>query len=250
MRNDRTLWSDVIEKVALPSPPNAVGRARAFFNHGMDYLTRDELDLAMKDFRVAHTLGALKGEALFAMGMTQHAMGRPTEALKLLQQAEEAGYSGGLLHFHRGESQYATGMMTEAMDSYTLALAQPIPAVQTERAHAHRADAALRLSKFSNAKADFEWLLERQPKQARYLMGLGLTRLGLKDASGALVTFDALVIEKPDALAYYGRALAQHHLGNRAAAQEDIGKAVNLEPNNATYRRIQESIKRNEKLSL
>jgi|GEM_PF-716836 hypothetical protein len=250
MKNDQTVWTDVIEKVDLPSPPNAVGRARAFMNHGMNNLKRDELDLAMKDFSVAHTLGAVKGEALFAMGMTQHAMGRPTEALKLLQQAEAAGYSGALLQFHRGESQYAVGMMAEAIDNYTQALAQPLPDLQTERAHANRADAALRLSKFSNAKADFEWLLMRQPKQARYLMGLGLTRLGLKDASGALQTFDMLVIEKPDALAYYGRALAQYNLGNKAAAQEDIGKSVHLEPNNMTYKQIQESISKGEKLSL
>jgi len=250
MRNEQTLWTDVIEKVSLPSPPNAVGRARAFFNHGMNNLKRDELDLAMRDFSVAHTLGAVKGEALFAMGMTRHAMGQPAEALKLLQQAEVAGYSGALLQFHRGESQFAMGMMAEASDNYTKALAQPLGELETETAHAHRADAALRLSKFSNAKADFEWLLARQPKQARYLMGLGLTRLGLKDASGALETFNALVIEKPDALTYYGRALAQYHLGNKAAAQEDIGKAIQLEPNNMTYRQIQESIKKGEKLSL
>lgn len=250
MRNQQTVWTDVIEKVALPSPPNAVGRARAFFNHGMNNLKLHELDLAMRDFSVAHTLGAVKGEALFAMGMTRHAMGQPAEALKLLQQAEVAGYSGALLQLHRGESQFALGMMAEASDNYTKALSQPLGELETETAHAHRADAALRLSRFLNAKDDFEWLLARQPKQTRYLMGFGLSRLGLKDASGALQTFNALVTEKPDALAYYGRALAQYHLGNKVAAQEDISKAVHMEPRNTTYRQIQESINRGEKLSL
>jgi tetratricopeptide (TPR) repeat protein len=250
MRNEQVVWTDVIEKITMPSPPNAVGRARAFMNHGMNNLKKDELDLAMKDFNVAHSLGAVKGEALFAMGMTQHAMGHPGEGLKLLQQAEATGYSGGLLPFHRGESQYAMGMYAEALESYTLALAQPLRELQTERAHANRADAALRLGRYSSAKTDFEWLLARQPEQPRYLMGYGLTHLGLKDAAGALLTFNKLVTVKPDALAYYGRALAQYHLGNRAAAKDDIAKSVQIEPNNPTYKKIQEGINSGEKLAL
>lgn len=250
MRNDQTVWTDAIEKVTLPGAANAVGRARAFMNHGMDNLKRSELDLAMKDFGVAQSLGASKGEALFAMGMTQRAMERPAEAMKLLQQAENAGYSGKLLQFHRGESQFALGLMADAFDSYTRALALPLDELHLERAHANRAEVAMRLGKFSDARTDFEWLLARNPKQTRYLLGLGLTRLGLKDAAGALQTFNGLMLEKPDALAFYGRALAQHNLGNKEAAQEDIAKAVELDPGNAVYKQVQESIKKGEKISL
>jgi tetratricopeptide (TPR) repeat protein len=250
MRNDRTVWTDALEKDTVPGDANAVGRARAYMNHGMDLLKRSELDLAMKDFSVAHALGSIKGEALFAMGMTQHAAGRPTEALKLLQQAEAAGYSGKMLQFHRGESQFVLGMMAEAVDSYTRALALPLDEVPTVQSRANRADAAMRLNKFADAKADFEWLLAKQPKQARYLAGLGLAQLGLQDATGALETFNMLVLEKPDALAFYGRALAQHHLGNKLGAQEDIARAVQMEPANAVYKQVQESIKKGEKLSL
>ncbi len=250
MKNDQAIWSDVIAKMTLPGSPNAVGRARAFMNHGMERLERSELSLAMNDFKVAQALGAISGEALFAMGMTQHAMGRPAEALELLRQAEAAGYSGPLLHFHRGESQYALGMMAEAIDNYTKVLAQPLYELQKERARIGRADAALRLSRFSDAKIDFEWLTTQRPKQTQYLMGLGLSRLGLKDAAGALQTFNTMMLEKPDALAYYGRSLAQYHLGNKVDAERDIEKAVQLEPKNAVYRQVQESIKRGEKLSL
>ena len=250
MRNDQTVWTDVLGKDSLPGAANAVGRARPYMNHGMDRLKRFELDLAMRDFSAAHALGAVKGEALFAMGMTQHAMGRPEDALKFLKQAEAAGYSGNLLQFHRGESQYALGLMAEAVESYTKALALPLKEVPTEQARANRADAGLLLHNFAQAKADFEWLLAKRPKQARYLAGFGLARLGLGDAAGALETFNALMAEKPDALAFYGRALAQHNLGNRLAAQEDIAKAVQLEPANAVYKQVQESIKRGEKLSL
>jgi hypothetical protein len=55
---------------------------------------------------------------------------------------------------------------------------------------------------------------------------------------------------KPDALAFYGRALAQNKLGNNAAALQDIARAVELEPKNMAYQQVQERIKKGESLSL
>jgi Flp pilus assembly protein TadD len=250
MQNALVVWADVMDKVTVPGAPNAVGRSRAFMNHGMERLKRFEFDLAMKDFSAAHKLGAIKGEALFAMGMTRRAKGDPVGALQLLQQAESAGYTDGRLHFQRAQAFAALGSVTEAIQSYTQSLALPSAGNYEEAARADRADLAMRLSRFEDAKVDFEWLLTRSPKQTRYLMGLGLAQLGLKNATGALQTFNALMLEKPDALAYYGRALSQHQLGNKVAALEDIGKAVQMEPSNAVYKQVQESIKKGEKLSL
>jgi tetratricopeptide (TPR) repeat protein len=250
MRNSQTVWKDVMDKTDIPGNPAAVGRARSFMNHGMEQLRRSELDLAMRDFRAAQELGALKGEALFAMGMTLQAARRPSEALKLLNQAGDAGYSDNVLDFHRGESQYALGLFADAVSSYTMALAKPLAEVPKEQALAQRADGFMRLERFSEAKSDFELLLTRSPKNQRYLMGGGLSRLGLKDAKGALEMFDAMINEQPTALGFYGRALALQSLSSKASAQEAIGKAVEMEPGNAVYRQVQESIRKGEKLSL
>lgn len=256
MRNDQTVWTDVADKTEVPGAPNAVGRGRAFMNLGMNLLKRSELEMAMKDFGIARRLGAVGGAPMFAIGMTQNALRKPDEALQSLQQAEAAGYSGNLLHFHRGESLYALGKMAEAMDSYTKALAPTrarSPALgdlPTEQAREHRAEAAMRLQRFAEAKSDYEALLARNPKEPRDLMGLGLAQLGLKDATAALATFEILMQAKPDALAFYGRALAHHSLGEKAAAQDDIARAVQLEPSNAIYKQVQESIKKGERLSL
>lgn len=250
MHNAKSVWEDAIQKTSLPGASNAVGRARPFMNQGAEHLKRFEFELAAKDFGIADALGAIGGEALFSMGMAQRAMGRHAEALQLLTQAKNAGYSGSQLHFQMGEAQAELGMTAEAIDNYTKALALQLGKDQAEQALAHRADAAMRINRFANAKADFESLLKRQPKQSRYLLGLGLAKLGLKDAAGALDTFNVLMTEKPDALAFYGRALAQHNLGNKAAAQEDIAAAVRLDPDNAVYKQVQESIKKGDKLSL
>ena len=250
MRDVRTVWTDAIDKTSIPGASNAVGRDRPFLNRGMNHLKRLELDFALKDFNVAQSLGASGGQALFAMGMTQHALGRPTMALELLDKAEVEGYSGKILHFHRGEAEFALGFYARAFASYTKALDQPTKDVPIELARAHRADAAMRLEQFADAKVDFEALTAIDSKQPRYRVGLGLARLGLKDAAGSLETFDSLVMERPDALAFYGRALAQYNLGNKAAAIQDIEKAVELEPGNPAYKQVQESIKKGENLSL
>jgi Flp pilus assembly protein TadD len=250
MRNDRTVWTDAVDKSNVPGVANAVGRARPFMNRGMAQLKRLDFEPAMRDFNVANSLGAAGGEALFAMGMTQHALGRPAEALQFLQKAEAAGYSNKLLHFHRGESEFVMGLYEKAILSYTQALDNPSKEIPVELAHAHRAESEMRIQKYAEAKADFETLLKLDSKQPRYRVGLGLARLGLKDAAGALETFNGLVQIQPDALAFYGRALAQHNLGNKAAATQDIARAVELEPSNPAYKQVQESIKKGEELSL
>jgi tetratricopeptide (TPR) repeat protein len=250
MRNDQTVWTDAIEKNGVQGPANAVGKARPFINRGMDHLKRLELEMAMQDFRAAQALGAAGGQALFAMGMTKHALGRPDDALLLLQQAKAAGYTDHVLYFHLGETQSALGMFPDAVNSYTRALQQPSVQVPVELTRAHRAEGYMQLQNFSEAKSDFEILVAIDPRQPRYLAGLGLAQLGVQDAAKALDTFNALMALKPDALAFYGRALAQNNLGNNPAATQDIARSVELEPGNTTYKQVQESIQKGEKLSL
>lgn len=250
MRDERTVWTDAVEKTDVPGAPNAVGRARAFMNRGMVQLKRLDLEFAMRDFNVAQALGAPNGEALFAMGMTLNAMGRPGEALQLLQRAETAGYSDTLLFFHRGEAEFIQGLYQKAVESYTKALEQPSKRVPIELARAHRAESEMRLQRYAEAKNDFEALLALAPKNSRYLMGLGLARLGTNDAAGALETFNILMSLTPDALAFYGRALAHNNLGNNVVATQDIARAVELEPQNIAYQKVQERIKKGERLSL
>jgi len=258
MQDNKTVWSDAIEKNGTQASANAVGRARPYLNRGMLQLKRLDFESALRDFSAAQAVGATGGEALFAMGMTLHAMGHPGDALPQLQKAEEAGYANTpVLQFHRGESQFVLGMYEQAVASYTKALEEPSKAalespnrVPVELARAHRAEAEVRLQNYAGAKADFEALVPMDPKQNRYRIGLGLALLGLKDAAGALKVFDALAQEKPDALAFYGRALAQYNLSNKAAAAQDIARAIELDPSNLAYKQVQESIKKGERLSL
>jgi tetratricopeptide (TPR) repeat protein len=108
----------------------------------------------------------------------------------------------------------------------------------------------MQLQRYSAAVADFEVLLAAEPTQTKYLAGMGLSMVGMGNGAGALDTFNRLLAVRPEALGFYGRALAHAALGKADAAREDIARAVQMEPANAAYRQLQERWKSGVTLSL
>ena len=243
LNSELTVWTDAVDKVDVRGPANAVGRYRAFLNRGAYHLGRFAPEPAMEDFKKAMALGEPAGSAAFNLGVAQQLLKKHTDALASFAKAEAAGYKEGSLYYHRGESQYAAGQFALAMDSYTTSLALPQADEVLTQSRQRRADAAMQLQRYAQAAADFELLLAKQPQQPGALAGLGFARLGAGNGAGAADSFTQLLALKPAALGFYGRALANASLGNKAAAQEDIGKAVQLEPGNALYRRVQDQWK-------
>lgn len=250
LRDSRSVWTDVVEKSPVPGEASAVGRGRAYVNRGMDNLRLGELEYALKDFRNGEQLGEVGGRAWFAIGQTEQAMGRHEDALRSFDRAESSGYSDNLLHFHRGQSQYALGRFVAAEVSYGKALSQTLGDVPKKQANTHMAEIYMRSDRFSEAIIVYRKLLSDSPSDARFIVGLGLAQLGMKEAVEALKTFDDLLLVKSDPLAFYGRALANYQLGKRDAALSDIGKAIQLDRGNAVYLQVETSMRRGEKLSL
>lgn len=248
--NNLTLWSDVIQKYEIPGPANAVGRSRAFLYRGLYHLQHLAFEPALADFGMAQKLGDYRGEAAFQAGVTLQAMNRHAEALASFAQSERIGYKNGVLYFHRAESQFALSQLADAIDSYTKALAGTLAVDMQTHAQVRRAESAMQLRRFADAVTDFDKLLQQTPNQPRYLMGLGLARLGLQANADALAIFQQLVDIQPDALAFYGRALAHAATGNKPAAENDIARSLRLEPGNTVYQQVQRSIAKGEKISL
>lgn len=249
LRNELTLWSDVVEKTDLPGVPNSVGRSRAFMNRGTENLKRSNFELALKDFSTALVLGESGGKAWFAIGQTRQSLGQHADALEAFRKSDANGYAGKLLHFHRGQSLFAMQLWEDAIVEYREAMRLGLPEALAQVASANTADAALRLGRYSDAISIFRKILQKQPGDPKSMAGLGLAQLGDKDPSGALQTFDSLVAVKPDALAHYGRALAYYHLGKRAFALREIEISIAKEPGNFAYRRVWEGITNGSSLS-
>ncbi|MDP3520547.1 MAG: tetratricopeptide repeat protein [Hydrogenophaga sp.] len=245
LRTPLSVWSDAVEKIDVKNgAPNAVGRYRAFLNRGAQYLDRFSAELATTDFRTAHALGEPTGGALFNLGLAEQVQKKHAEALRSFATAESAGYQDGPLHFHRAESQYALGQYKEAVEGYSQALVRPLADKVKEQAQLRRAESQMRLGNFSEAAADFEALVKLNPGQPRHLTGLGMAKLGLEDGPGAKAVFEQVLTRSLDArqaaLAHYGKAMAHAMLKNASDARAELTKAVELDPQNATYLRLQQ----------
>ncbi len=73
-------------------------------------------------------------------------------------------------------------------------------------------------------------------------MGLGMAHVGKGDAAVALSIFDQLVVMRPTATAYYGRAMAHAVAANKSAGLRDVDQAIALEPNNPIYQKLRAQI--------
>jgi tetratricopeptide (TPR) repeat protein len=250
LKNDLTVWTDAIEKIDPRGPANALGRYRAYLNRGAYYLERFSPELALEDFKFAVVLGEPTGSAWMNSGVAQQLLKRHADALQSLARAEAMGFKYGSLFFQRGESQYALGQFAAAFDSFGTAISTPQDAAVMQQSRLRRAEAAMQLQRYAAAAADFEALLAAEPAQTKYLAGVGLSMVGMGNGAGALDTFNRLLAVKPEALGFYGRALAHAALGKTDAARGDIARAVQMEPGNAAYGQLQDRWKSGVTLSL
>lgn len=245
MKSPLTVWTDAVEKTDIKGPPNAVGRYRAFLNRGAQYLLRFSAELALPDFRTAQALGEPTGGAVFNMGVAQQVLKKHPDALKAFDQAEAVGFTDGVLHHHRGDSLAALGRYPEAIQAYDIALTKPMAPIALAQSHLRRAETLMRMGRFAEAVGGFERVIQLDPNNLQHLTGLGMAKLGNRDADGAMAIFNRLLSQPQDAkqtaLAHYGRAMAYALLKQPAQARTEIAEAARLDPQKAMYQQIQKS---------
>ncbi len=229
MSNPERAWTDAIEK--LPKDPRAVGRWFPYLNRGADYVDRNELKLAMRDFEMSAALGDM-GMGSFNMGAVLALAGRHHQALPAFDLAQRQGYDLYNLPFQRGLSLAATGKPAEALAQFQAAQKLDPPSPTRELLWLQLGRLALQLGRPAEALEPLQKRLAAEPahREARYL--LAMARIGTGDAAGALPTLDTLAAEDPKGAVYYARALAHHALGHKAPALADIERALAADPGN------------------
>ena len=70
--------------------------------------------------------------------------------------------------------------------------------------------------------------------------------IGLGQSEAALTVFDQLLITRPTAQAWYGRAMANFHAGRKTESLADLDRAIALEPRNAGFAQIRAQIANNQ----
>lgn len=98
-------------------------------------------------------------------------------------------------------------------------------------AYNNRGNALRALSRFDEAKSDYDNATILAPSDPFPYRNRGVTYGLLGDYAAALADFDRAIVLAPKyASAYLGRAFALEQLGNHAAAAADLAKAAKLDP--------------------
>lgn len=247
LRDEGTAWADAAEKIDTKAPANAVGRSRPFLNLGAYHLEKGSLALAERAFLTADALGDLDGNARFNIGVTLQQQKKHAEALQAFTAAQNKGFSGQLLHYHRGESAFALGQYPLAFESFGAAMKEAAKDNNTDKKMQvlllqRHADAGIAAQQYDAAIRDFETLLQMSPKHPRLLLGMGMAMVGKGDTQKAIPLFDDLIASAPSAPAYYGRGVALYRAGKLNEGLKDLDEAIKLEPRNAQYRQVREQL--------
>jgi len=238
LRDARAAWADAAAKIDMTAGRNAVGRWRPLLNLGAEYLDKGSNETAYRLFSQAAALGEPRGSAHFNAGVSLQQMNQHRRALDEFDKAEAQGFTDAALDYHRGESHYAMGRFAEAFASFGAALARPQDILAEQHTRLRRAEAAIAINNSDTAIADYGLLVERQPDNARYLVGLSMAYIGKRDFAAATAILDPLISKAPSSPAYFARALARYLSGDAAASREDLERALRDEPGNPQYRAL------------
>ena len=223
------VWSDAIAK--LPDDQQAVGRWFPYLNRGEVYLDQGRMQEAFEDFRMSSTLGD-KGMGMFNMGSLLFEAGRYQESLQAYEQAQQLGYDFPGRRYQRGAALHALGRLAEAHREFELALKETPVVPRRETVLALKGRVAMEMRRVDEAIADFGAALKLDPHHQKGRADLGMAWVIQGDYARARTMFSQLIEEAPDGQAYYGRALANHGLRNKAEALADIENAIRLTPDN------------------
>ena len=242
LRDAQSAWDDAARKVDLTAPVNAVGRWRPMLNLGTEYLDKGFNETALRYFSQAEALGEPLGTARFNMGLSLQQMKQHERALEDFARAEAKGFTEGALYYHRGESQFALGQYAQAFASFGAALDKPQVEVAARHTRLRRAEMAVAINALDTAIADYRWLIEGEPGNVRYLVGLSMAHVGKRDIAAARAILDPLIEKQPGGPAYFARALAFYFAGDPAASRRDLEMALRAEPGNLQYRALREQL--------
>jgi len=251
-KSELTAWRDAADKIDLQAPANAVGRSRPFANLGKYYIGQNLYHQAERSLSTGLAVadpGELGIVLHFNFALVQQAKGQHRSALEHFTTATNLGYSDYPLHYHRAQTLAALGQLPAAWEDSHTAVEQlersrdNHPDMQ-QRLRVQRAELAIALKKYDNAAADFIWLLQNNPTEARFAQSLGMAFVGGNHIPQALEMFNQVIQDPkaPKAAAHYGRALAYSKLGQQKAALQDIDTALQLEPGNPLYQRVRAAI--------
>jgi tetratricopeptide (TPR) repeat protein len=234
----RSVWSDASSKIDRHAGANAVGRWRPFLNQGNDVFERGDYLEAMRLFMAAADLGENGGFARMNLGVAMQQLGDHGRALTQFSLAEAQGLQTAEFYFVRGESYFEIRSLGEAVKSYTKALEKSNSPAVSLPSRARRAEALTAMNDYDAAIADYAVVVAAEPDSQEHVTGLVMALHGKKDFAQALDVLNKVISTRPNAGAYYARALTHFQMDNRKASQDDLSMATKAEPSNPVFQQL------------
>ncbi len=217
--------ADLDEAVKLTPEDAEVLRFR-----GMNYLTQNNVELAISDFDAAIKLDPDDAETYEARGMAQAATGKLDEALESYNKALElAPDSAGALT-QRARVRAMKGDLATALVDVEKAM-RLRPGTQTLLLHA---GLLASLGKYDQAIDELKVLRQVMPNSPEVLLQVAAVYQASKQTEKAIEAYTHLLNVDPEqAGALRGRADAYLNLGQQVDAVTDYEQALKLEPDNS-----------------
>lgn len=242
LRDESVAWRDAMAKMDLNGPANALGRWRAPLNLSRADLVRENYEDAFRYAQLADRLSAPDGLGKFNMGSVLLAVGRPQQALPLLQAAEREGYKGAELWASLGGALEQVGRADDAFAAYDRALRANLDPKYRPGVLQQAGRLANAVGRYDKANTYFSQLLQLQPDASPAVMGAAFARLRRGDAADALSLLSDAIDRRPAADLYHARAMVHLQAGNRQQATRDIAEALARDPHNPVYLTAQRQI--------
>ncbi len=168
--------------------------------------------------------------------------GRGDEAIQHLREAARLEPAMSINWSNLARAQYELNYQADATASINRALALD---ARNFAAYQVRADLHLLNNEWEAALADYEKVLEINPRYPEVLLQVGAMRYQRKaDYDGAIAALDQVIAQAPNyAIAYGYRSASLLEKKNLEAAAADIERAIKLEPNTAWYWGLRGEIK-------
>jgi lipoprotein NlpI len=235
--------------LALPNLSPA-DKANLYYQRGLAYFAKRELESALKDFEAATKEVSSHVGALVKSGEALAALGRPDEALKAYDKAVEAAPKNVVVHNDRGafrrfrgdlegavadfskslelDPNFAMGYLNRGITLFDLGEYEGAESdyakalemkVQPPLVHRLRGNARVARGQLPAGIEDFSAALAILPAYAGALEDRGTARFAAKDFAGAAADFaESLKQDKTQAHVYLWLWLAQSRAGDAQAA--------------------------------
>lgn len=208
-RDELSLWNDTVKK----SPY----KARPYYNRGLAYYYRSDLERAISDFTIAVKFNPKYKEAYYNRGLIFLNMGKYRKAISDFTQALNIDSNYAEAYYNRGLGYTHLGAYKEAVSNFTHTI---MIKSDYENAYINRGNIYLLVKGYNKAISDYNYAIEINPYNSQTYYNRGNTYFYIDQYDKAINDYNLAININPNFIEAY------NNRGNAYAKKEEYYKAI------------------------